>query len=133
MGFSKQCTKCGEVKWWYKFGKRKRGLFNLQSSCKICVAQRSLKWTNKNSEKMKEAYRKWKDKNPERANEISRKHYQKHKFIINGARRLKITTPEARRLLYQNKAEVLKVVETPKLGIYEKILRIMADSSNAPE
>ena len=63
MGFSKQCTKCGEVKWWYKFGKRKRGLFNLQSSCKICVAQRSLKWTNKNSEKMKEAYRKWKDKN----------------------------------------------------------------------
>ena len=130
MGFSKQCTKCGEVKWWYKFGKRKQGLFNLNSSCKICVAQRSLMWACNNPKKVMKAYRKWKEQNPDKANENSRKHYQKHKFVVNGARKLKITIPEARRLLYLNKAEVLKVTETPKLGKYEKILRIIADSSN---
>ena len=133
MGFSKQCKKCGEVKWWYQFGNRKQGLFNLNSSCKICVAQRSLIWTHNNPKKVKKSYRKWKEQNPGNANENRIKYYQKNKFIVNGARKLKITTLEARRLLYQNKAEVLKVVETPKLGIYEKILRIMADSSNTPE
>jgi hypothetical protein len=83
MGFSKQCTKCGEVKWWYRFGKRKQGSFSLQSSCKPCIAQRSLIWARKNYEKVRESYGKWKDKNPEKAKEYSRKHYQKNKFIVS--------------------------------------------------
>jgi hypothetical protein len=127
MGFSKQCTKCGKIKWWYQFGKRKRGLFNLQSSCRPCVAQRNLKWVKKNQGKLKDGYRKWKEKNPERAKENSRKHYQKDQFIINGARRHKISVPEARRLLYLNKSEDLKVSKTPKRAIYEKILHIIAN------
>ena len=119
MGFSKRCTKCGEVKWWYQFGKRKQGLFNLQSSCKTCVSQRSLRWTKKNQEKVIDIYRKWKEKNPEKVKEHCRNYYHKNKFIIKGARNLKITIPEARSLLYQNRAEVLKVAETARLGKYE--------------
>jgi hypothetical protein len=130
MGFSKRCTKCGKVKWWYQFGKRKQGLFNLQSICKACVSQYSLRGSRKNQEKVKDSYRKWKEKNPEKAKESRRKHYHKNKFIVNGARKLKITIPEARSLLYQNKAEVLKVAKKAKLGKYEKILQIIAGSSN---
>ena len=84
MGFSKQCTKCGEVKWWYQFGKRKQGLFNLQSSCKTCVSQRSLRWAKKNQEKVIDIYRKWKEKNPEKVKEHCRNYYHKNKFIIKG-------------------------------------------------
>jgi hypothetical protein len=119
MGFSKRCTKCGEVKWWYQFGKRKQGPFSLQSSCKPCIAQRSSIWARKNPEKARESYRKWKDNNPEKVKERCKNYYHKNKFIIKGTRTLKITIPEARSLLYQNRAEVLKVAETARLGKYE--------------
>jgi hypothetical protein len=112
MGFSKQCTTCSEVKWWYQFGKRKKGAFNLQSLCKACVAQRSLRWTKENPEKVRDAYRKWKEKNSERAKEIRQKHYQKNKFLIKDALKLKIPLPEARRRLYLNRGEDLNLAKT---------------------
>jgi hypothetical protein len=106
MGFSNQCTTCGEVKWWYQFGKRKKGPFNLQSSCNACVAQRSLRWAKENPEKVRDAYRRWKEKNPERAKKIRQKHYQKDKFVIKAALKLKISIPEARRRLSLNRARI---------------------------
>ena len=116
MGFSRQCTKCYEVKWWYQFGMRKKGPFSLQSSCKVCISQRSLRWAKENPEKVRDAYRKWKEKNPERAMEIRQKHYQKNKFVIKDALKLKIPIPEARRRLYLHRGEDLNIAKTAQRG-----------------
>ena len=84
MGFSKECTKCGRVKWWYQFGVRKNSYaFSLRSNCKSCACKYSKKYrkgvaflTRQTDEKyrqrLKEKKRDWYQKNKERISKEQR-------------------------------------------------------------
>jgi hypothetical protein len=48
MGFSKQCTKCRQVKWWYDFYKDLDKRFGVKSICKTCTAEQIFKYQQEN-------------------------------------------------------------------------------------
>ena len=60
----KTCTKCGIEKDESEFGKAKKGLNGLNSSCKKCSLLRAVKWQKENHEKVKETNAKWRKENP---------------------------------------------------------------------
>jgi hypothetical protein len=48
MGFSKQCTKCNQVKWWHDFYKDLHKKFGIKSICKTCTAEQIFKYQQEN-------------------------------------------------------------------------------------
>lgn len=48
MGFSKQCTKCNQVKLWYDFYKDLDKKFGIKSICKTCTAKQIFKYQQEN-------------------------------------------------------------------------------------
>jgi len=57
MGFSKQCTKCGTVKWWYQFRASKQHKFSRNVWCICCMAEYNKKWIKNNPEKYKRRHK----------------------------------------------------------------------------
>ena len=127
MGFSKQCSNCGRVKWWYEFSKRKDGKFSLTSFCKNCCREKDRKWYKHNSEKRKKSSHEWRKNHPEKASEYDRKwkknnpekviknareHYRKNKKIISIKKRRKLKTmADARDYLNPKIADIIKELE----------------------
>jgi len=57
MGFSKECTKCGRVKWWYEFDRGKKGCkFSIESQCSNCSKAYQKKSREKNKDKRRRRY-----------------------------------------------------------------------------
>jgi hypothetical protein len=48
MGFSKQCTKCQQIKWWYDFYKDLDKKFGIKSICKTCTVKQIYKYQQEN-------------------------------------------------------------------------------------
>jgi hypothetical protein len=61
MGFSNQCPKCKQVKWWYEFYKDKdlHKKFGIKSICKACTAEQIFKYQQENKVEY-ELYREFK-------------------------------------------------------------------------
>lgn len=124
MGFSKQCPKCGKVKWWYRFGIYKMGVFGLKSYCKACRSicdkkcdkkhhsktpeeirairsERRRLYRKNNPEKVRERERQRRLKNKEKKSQYNRKYRIAHNAAICFSERHKTSIPEARVCLNQ--------------------------------
>jgi len=63
MGFSKQCTKCGRVKWWHQFWRHPNGRLSLMSACKVCIRKYKVYYENKEKKRTREKI--WREENRE--------------------------------------------------------------------
>jgi 5-bromo-4-chloroindolyl phosphate hydrolysis protein len=101
MGFSRQCTKCGKVKWWYKFSKNKEGEFGLRAKCKACLSKEDKKYYKgyykKNKEKISSKKRNYYRKNKEKICRHDSDYYKRNRDIILFARRNNMRISRARK------------------------------------
>lgn len=65
MGFSKQCSQCSEVKWWYEFYKDRGCMFSVKAHCRVCELKNKKKYIEAHPDCNKEAKRKFKEANPD--------------------------------------------------------------------
>lgn len=75
----KTCSKCGLVKLYLDFFKRKRSPDGHEAECKECRKQRNAKWFSENKERHHEMTRKWYQENREQHLEDSRARYEADK------------------------------------------------------
>ena len=74
MGFSKQCTKCGKVKWWYEFERAKAGKFSLNSYCFPCKRLRQNEYRKKNKDRENLRIKQYRNKNRDHISKRNREH-----------------------------------------------------------
>lgn len=74
----KKCSKCGIKKPLNDFFLCKRTKSGRYPSCKSCESERSRRWHEKNTEKIREYARKARQKDPEKHREISRNYSKMH-------------------------------------------------------
>jgi hypothetical protein len=98
MGFSKQCTKCGEIKWWYKFSLSRtthsKGIFSLVCSCKTCQAKIAKKYYS--DPKNREKNRQYKRKDKERKNLLQKERRERIRRIMGDVEYKKMNAEQAR-------------------------------------
>jgi hypothetical protein len=78
MGFSKQCSQCGKIKFWYEFYKDRSCMFSVKTHCRACESKNKKKYREDNPEKVKELDRKYREAHPERIKEKQRKYREAH-------------------------------------------------------
>lgn len=93
MGFSKECTKCGRVKWWYQFTiTGKSTTFSLRSNCKKCASKYAMEHRKRNYNKphdktdmelKRKRNKKWRYLNKKRLKEYQKQYYLINKDIID--------------------------------------------------
>ena len=83
----KKCLKCGQEKDIVFFSKDRTRLSGLQSWCKICRAESSKSWKQKNKKRHCELNRKWEQKNREKVNKTKSLWRKNNKEIYNESRR----------------------------------------------
>lgn len=82
MGFSKECTKCGRVKWWYQFYWRKDRKV-LTYNCKDCRKKRTNTYYHKNRIDCLEAQRDYVKRNFEKVSK------QRRAYSVNNKEHIK--------------------------------------------
>ena len=83
MGFSKECTKCGKVKWWYKFYKIKGHAFSLRSQCKSCGIEYRKEWKKLNKERTYIAEKMYRLKNRDKSYAYANKRKKKLRIELS--------------------------------------------------